>query len=229
MKLCALALAILISSLVISEKAAAAPVLDPVADTFNTGTIDIVSYELLLSPSFTLNIGFNSAIAAPSTFAPNSVLGFVDLDTDANAATGGTMPFGGAVTGGNSWLNFFIPPNPGTPTVPGPTVALGIEFYLDLGSELFHPGLVDIVSAATNLTVGVAPITFGTNSLSITFATALLGSPYQVNYGILVGDFLSPTDRAPNGADPASTAVPEPSTLTLVGIGAALVARRRRP
>jgi hypothetical protein len=51
----------------------------------------------------------------------------------------------------------------------------------------------------------------------------------------VVGTFNEPTDRAPNGAEPAITevaAVPEPSSMVLLALGGAAVAghwyRRRR-
>ena len=196
------------------HSAQASIVVDPTGDTFNTGTIDITGTNVTLgSPTITINMTFASAVAAPSAFAPNSLLGFIDLDTA--AGPGGTAPWGGPVTGGNNWINFFIPPNPGTPTVPGPTVSLGDEFYIDLGSELFHPGLVDTVSTATNLTVGFEPVIYSGTSVSIFLPSALVGNPSSLSYGALVGDFLAATDRAPNGAvgilEP--TGVPEPASL----------------
>ena len=106
-----------------TQPARAALVVDPSGDVFNTGTIDIVGVTTTVSAgSVQFMINFASAVSAPSAFAANSVLGFVDLDTDQNSATGGTAPWGGPVTGGNNWINFFIPPNPGTPSIPGPLI-----------------------------------------------------------------------------------------------------------
>lgn len=211
--------------------AAAAPVVafDPTGDTFNTGTIDITSTSVNATPvTTTFTLTFAGAVAAPSAFAPNSVLGFIDIDTDQKASTGGTAPWGGPVVGGNSWINFFIPPNPGTPSIPGPTVAIGDEFYFDLGSELFHPGLIDVVSTLTNLTVGVAPVIYAGTTVQIFVPTALMGNDLSFNYAVLVGDFLAPTDRAPNGA--FALEVPEPASLLLAlgALGALPLARRRR-
>lgn len=215
--------------LVPAVPARAGLIADPTGDTFNTGTIDLTGSEVRIAfPTTTITMTFASSVAAPSAFAANSLVGFIDLDT--NPGSGGDAPWGGPVTGGNNWLNFFIPPNPGTPSVPGPTVALDSEYYIDLGSELFHPGLVDIVSVATNLTVGVAPVIYAGTTVQIFLPSALIGNVPGLNYSIIVGDFLSATDRAPNGADPLA-ATPEPSTLVLAGIaglGAIGYARRRR-
>lgn len=216
--------------LVPSVPAQAGIIVDPTGDTFNTGTIDITGTEVRIAfPTTTITLTFASAVSAPSTFAPNSVVGFIDLDT--GSGPGGTAPWSGPVTGGNNWINFFVPPNPGTPSIPGPTVALGDEFYIDLGSELFHPGLVDVVSTATNLTIGVAPVIYAGTTVQIFLPSALIGNAVGLNYGVLVGDFLSATDRAPNG-DQGIAATPEPSTLVLAGLagvsGLALRWRRRQ-
>jgi hypothetical protein len=201
-----------------APSARAASVVDPTGDTFNTGTIDVTSTEVLLAiPTTTINITFAASVAAPSAFAPNSVVGFIDLDT--GPGPGGTAPWGGPVTGGNNWINFFIPPNPGIPTVPGPTVSLGDEFYIDLGSETFHPGLVDVVTTSTDTNVGTAPITYSGSSLTILMSSALIGNPGALRYGVIVGDFNSPTDRAPNGATGILTVVPEPGSWLLAGLG----------
>ena len=212
----------------------AAFITDPTGDVFNTGTIDITGTQVVLgSPTTTISIRFFGVVAAPSAFAANSVVGFVDLDT--LPGSGGTAPWGGPVSGGNNWINFFTPPNPGTPSIPGPTVDLGDEFYIDLGSELFHPGLVDVVDTTTNLSVGTAPVSYVGNLLTINLASALIGSPSSLRYGALVGDFNSPTDRAPNGDSgllaESPNAVPAPAGLLLAMTGLpifGLVSRFRR-
>jgi hypothetical protein len=201
---------------------------DPTGDTFNTGTIDLTGTEVRgATPTTTITLTFASAVAAPSAFAPNSLTGFIDLDT--NSGPGATAPWGGPVAGGNNWINFFVAPNPGTPSIPGPLVNLGDEFYIDLGSELFHPGLVDVVSTATNLTVGVAPVIYAGTTVQIFLPSALIGNPAGLSYGVLVGDFNGITDRAPNGST-GLLATPEPSGLALAGVAGlgALLYRRRR-
>lgn len=219
-----------------ASPAGATFIIDPTGDTFNTGTIDITGTEVIIgSPTTTIRLQFLGAVAAPSAFAPNSVTGFVDLDTA--PGPGGTAPWGGPVTGGNNWINYFIPPNPGTPSIPGPLVGMGDEFYVDLGSELFHPGLVDIVSTATNVPVGVAPVTYVGNLVTINLPSALIGSPGSLLYGVLVGDFNAATDRAPNGATGlpsqqlTTQAVPAPAGLLLAVTGVpalGLIGRLRR-
>jgi PEP-CTERM motif len=172
-------------------------------------------------------VNFAGPIAPPSAFAANSVVGYIDLDIDGNAATGGSAPWGGPVAGGNSWINFFV----NQALISGPNIRLGDEFYIDIGSEEFHPGFVDIVRTSDDATVDSRPITFGSQSFRVSVPLAdLPGANSIINFGIIVGDFNEPTNRAPSGMDPAQT-VPEPASLLLLAIGAGVagiyrVARR---
>jgi hypothetical protein len=213
--------------------ATALPVLDPVGDTFDSGAIDITSIDAVIgAATVMLTVGFAAPIAPPSAFAANSVIGFIDLDTDENASTsGGNTPWGGPVTGGDSWINFFIPPNTGTPSIPGPIVALGAEFYIDVGSELFQPGLVNVVDPGGNVVVGTGAASFVGSVMTIVFASSLIGSPGDFSYAMVLGNFQSQTDRAPNGESPLSTSpvvAPEPGVLVLLSLGSLAAARARR-
>ncbi|MFO0969075.1 MAG: PEP-CTERM sorting domain-containing protein [Gemmataceae bacterium] len=196
---------------------------DPTGDTFVGGPVpDITTYSAISNPfalSTTFTVNFAGAISPPSTFAASSLVGFIDLDVDRNSGTGGTAPWGGPVTGGNNWINFFIPAIP----IPAPNdtlIALGDEFYVDLSTEAFNPGFVDILDTTTGGVFATVPITFGPSSFSVTvpFVGADNG---PINFGLLVGTFVEPTDRAPNGAQPAQTFIPEPNSLlavTLLGL-----------
>lgn len=201
----------------------AGPILtDPPGDTFGTGTHDITTYSAITDPATSttlLTVNFAGPISPPSAFAPDSVLGFIDLDTDRNPTTGGTTPWLGALTGGNSWINFFIPPNPGTPALPPPhdtLIALGDEFYVDLFSEASNPGFVDLTDANTGA-VAAIPIAFGPTSFSILIPLTGSGNG-SLNFGLLFGTIVGPTDRAPNGAEPAQSYVPEPGSIVSYAI-----------
>jgi len=210
--------------------------MDPIGDTFGTGAvqIDVSSYDATYANgSTTFVINFAGAIAPPSAFAPNSVVGFIDLDLDRNAATGGTASFPGGsnIPGGNSWINYFV--NQGT--VPGPTIGLGDEAFVDLGSEANHPGTVDVIRTSDNTIIATVAVIYGAQSLTLTIPVVGTGTSQALAFGILVGTNAELTDRAANGSVPDfSTAapVPEPTALALLGLGGAALglgrARRRR-
>src|SRR5262249_26103400 len=151
-----------------------------------------------------LTINFANPIAAPSAFAPNSLLGYLDIDLDTNYMTGGAAPWGGTnQIGGESWMNDFLPPQNGHPAIPAShneLIRLGSELYVDFGSEVNHPGRVDIFETAKNSVVATIPIIYDPTSLSIILPHDTLGNDGLFNYGILVGTFGGLTDRGPNGS-----------------------------
>lgn len=214
---------------------ATAGYIDLTGDTFGTGSVkpDITTYmaDKSVAGQVTFTVNFAGPISAPSLFAPNSLWGYIDIDTDQNAGTGGSAPWGGPVPGGNNWINFFIPAG-----VPGPTIGLGDEFYLDLSSEANHPGLVDLYQTSDATVVATAAITYGPTSFSVTLTSAQLGGDDgNLNFGLLVGNPEDFSDRAPNDATPASSeggvgAVPEPTSaiLALMGVGGVLCYGWRR-
>lgn len=188
--------------------AAAGFIVDPSGDTFGFGPVqlDIMGYGVDANTPGKLHfhVDFYGAIAPGSAFAPNSVIGFIDLDTDADATTGATP-----------WINQFSP---------GPPVNLRDEFYVDIGSEQNHPGLVDVVNANTNIPTGQASITFGGSFFDVFVELSLVPGGNTINSAIIVGTFDESTDRAPNDSTPDSvtlgtTATPEPASLMLACFG----------
>lgn len=108
-------------------------------------------------------------------------------------------------------------------------------FFVDLASELFQPGLVEFYETATATLVGTAPASFVGDLLTIVFPTSLIGNPTSVRYGVLVGDFFSPNDRAPNGEVGLSSqtleVIPEPTSVAVwlsIGLVALGMHWRRR-
>lgn len=189
-----------------------ADTIDPVGDTFGTGTVqhDITSINATFnSSSIIFTVDFAGNILPASGGSARSIVGYIDIDTDQNASTGAEPA-----------VNDFAP---------GPAILLGAEFSIDLYSEEFLHGQVDVLNDLFDV-VGSAPIIFSTNSFSVMVPLSVLGGDDGlVNYGVVVGTFDEATDRAPNGAVPAtSTPVPEPATTLLLGTGLAAVAHKIR-
>ena len=115
-------------------------------------------------------------------FSPDTVMsqvvGFIDLDTDQNPATG-------------------IPAH-ANPLIPGTRQDIGVDFFLSLFNLPFG-GPVDIVDAITGVLVGSVPATTVGQSLEITVPLAMLGGGDGVmDVGMVLGNLSQPTDAAPN-------------------------------
>jgi hypothetical protein len=225
-------------ALLLSSAAARAD-FDPGAD-FGVGAIrpDISTYSAFSNPTTgqtTFIVNFDGAILPASAFAARSVVGYIDLDTDKGATPGGFAPWGQPLVGGfNNWINYFHPPNPGTPNGdPGPLIELKDKYFVDLFSESFHPGKVDIIDTNTNTVFKTVSITYTATSFTLTVPLVGTGDG-SLNYGMLMGSFAESTDRAPNGnvAD-RSMVVPALPGLVLGIVGMACIlatrCRRRRP
>lgn len=234
--------------------ASAAPLIDPTGDTFAVDSsgcdsqpsgvdvcvshhqiYDLTSINAVVEGSslvFGATFASSNTIIAPSTNDPNMLGGYIDIDADQNP-----------LTGYQSWSDYLagtgmIAPGvylPGTPTSPS---GLGIEYYVDLYSEINHAGMVEIWDGSGMNMLGLAPILYGSDSFKITVPLILLGGDDGlVNYDVLVGNEYGPTDIAQNpdliaaGALPAASVIPEPSSVALFGlilVGIGFVRQRRR-
>jgi hypothetical protein len=208
---------------------AAADIIDPAGDTFNAfgASHDIIGTTAAVNgANLDLSVTFAGPIDAPSATSPNSIMGYIDFDTDQNPTTLGSLP---------AVINFFGFPGP----VPGPLVNMDADFYIDLSTEVFNAGFVDVIDALTLIGFPV-PIVFTPNGFSLSIPLALLGGDDGLlNYSVLIGN-AGPlgggggefTDRAPNGVDPGVSAVPEPSSLltfaAVFSAAGAYFARSRR-
>ncbi len=172
---------------------AAVTIFDATSDAFGLGPIqhDIVSVTSTINPAnVVFEVAFAGPIAPASSFAPNSLVGFLDLDVDRNPATGVTSRFGAPAS---------------------PTTIPGVEFYVDLFSESFSPGMVDVIDASTGLPSGSAAISYSPSLFSLTLPRSLIGSDDGLlDWGLAAGTFTEPTDQA---AGSTSGTVPEPASV----------------
>ena len=170
--------------------------------------------------TFTLTFA-NQTIEGPSSGNNDAVYGFINMDTDNNAATGVT----GAFLDANSYEPGFGRYSPST---------LGIDAVINLSSEgdPLHgaPGLVDVVATNGFNPIATVPITY-TNQSGSTPSTITISIPLtdfsnnQIsvldtgNFSAVVGNVNNATDFLPG---PAS--VPEPGSAFLLGAGVSLAA-----
>jgi PEP-CTERM motif len=163
-----------------------------------------------------VTLNFSTPISPPAVGAANSVFGYVFLDTDQSAATGQS------VNQLNGALGLGLGQIP-TGQVPGesPNGILGVDYVVSLDSLGGSvPGDVDVISTTSLLTLVSVPITYTSDSLSFVIPISALTDPVAVNslvdFGAIVGN--------PNGLTSTlegfvATTVPEPSSLTLAGLG----------
>jgi len=176
-------------------------VLDPAGDALPAPwlTADITAISSTFnSGSITFKVDFDGPVFLPS--ASDSIhqglFGYIEVDTDQNPATGGP-----------SGAGFFFPPG----------LNMGVDYFIDIGSERTHAGLVDVVSRVKDptLIVGQVPIVTTDKSLSVTVPLALLGGDNGlVNYVANLGVLSSFKDRVPNGTEPA-TSVPSEDVIAI--------------
>lgn len=170
--------------------------IDPMGDTFGASMakLDIARFNAIVSETFvTFVVDFYNPVSSPSAFAANSAVGFIDLDLDQDS-----------LTGGQAKKSEFSPVGESR---------LGAELHIDLFSERFHPGQVEIVDWRSVLPVGMASVTYDAASFSVEVPLDLLRGDSSFNYGIIIGDYLDMSDEAPN--DDFQSTVPEPSSALL--------------
>lgn len=174
---------------------------------FGPPLLDIDTMFMLYDASFLhFEMTFHTPISAPSFGQPDGVVGFLEFDTDQDPATG-IPPF----------QNLFSPPFD--------FLIAGIDFVVDLFSETFHPGFVDVIDTNFGI-VDTVSITYGPMSFSGSIPLASLGGDDGIlDFTTLIGTVLQPTDAT--DVVGTSKLIPAPATLALLGLGA-LVRRRRR-
>lgn len=138
--------------------------------------LDIDTMFIFYDGSFLhFEVTFHTPISAPSLGQPDGVVGNLAFDTDQNAATGNPPP-----------QNQFSPPFA--------TLVAGVDFGVNLFSEIDHPGFVDVVDA--NFTVvDTVPISYGTMSFSGSIPLASLGGDDGVlDFTVTIGASSQATD-----------------------------------
>ena len=170
--------------------------------------------------NFTFNLTFaNPTIEGPSSGKNDTVFGFINLDTDKNAATGVT----GAFLDSNNFESGFGHFSPSTQ---------GIDAYINLSSEgdPLHgaPGLVDLVTTNGFNPIDTVPVTYanqsGSTPSTLSFSIPLSDfSNNQIslldtgNFSVVVGNVNNATDFLAPAAS-----VPEPGSLVLLAAGMTL-------
>jgi hypothetical protein len=208
----ALSLSIFVS-LLFNNVAEAAPIFaDPQGDTFGGNPVrhDIALLDSEVdADSVLFRIAFFDPISPPSAMAINSVTGFIDIDIDQDSTTGAT-----------SKKSQFSPNGPS---------GLGTEFFVNLSTERFTPGMAQVVNSVTNLPVGTAELVFDERQVDIVVPRSLFGGDSVLDYGVIVGGFIDVSDEAPNFGQGVASTIPEPtgSTTVLMAVAVALFARRR--
>lgn len=147
--------------------------------------------------SLTFTVTFADKVFPLSSDNNRRLTGFIEIDTDQNPATGH-----------RSNVHMAGPP------YLSPYLNLGVDYRVNLYSELRHPGFVEIDTDVSfdEIVTGTVPILFTDSSFTITIPLVTLGGDNGlVNYGIAVGvDGIGMTDRLPNSVEPAvSVAVPD--------------------
>lgn len=180
---------------------------DPVGDIFNPGPDLAGIFAQTDGADLVLRLDFDGFIERPpGSGNDNEVVGFIDIDSDQQAATG--------LNGGNV-----------TAFCPAPPAEFGVDFVVNLGT--FDPGTNTVVlQNDAGIPVGAVPIAFTSNRLTVTIPNALISDDGIVNVNTVIGNIAAPTDCAPDGAvltsdqsegiRPAPASVPAMSSSSLV-------------
>jgi hypothetical protein len=173
-----LATAVLATTLAATASAQLNDPMGDAQDTFGAGPplLDIdtmsVTYD---ATTLYLAVTFFTPISPASAMAPDSVIGFFELDTDQNVATG-------------------LPPVQNQFSPVFATLAAGIDYAILLATEAAQPGMVDVFDSAM-MQVATVPIAFGPTSFSFQIPLAALGGDDGiVDFTTTLGTFAQPTD-----------------------------------
>ncbi len=180
-------------------------------DTFGAGPplLDIDAMFMLYDASFLhFEMTFHTPISAPSFGQPDGVAGFLEFDTDQNAATG-------------------LPPSQNEFSPPFAFLVAGIDFAVVLFSEIDHPGFVDVLDLSDFSIVDTVRITYGPMSFSGSIPLASLGGDDGIlDFTTIIGTIPQPTDAT--DVVGTSRLIPAPAAMALLGLAGLMGTRRRR-
>ncbi len=187
---------------------------DPVPHaTKGTGAVQLEISSVVVtvgSGNLGFTVNFANPIAAPSSFASDSVIGDININTTLNASLAQLLA---------------------APAFGGTLDPTKVQYFVDLQSEAGDAGFVDLVSASNSQTAATLPITYGANSFSVSVPLGDLGnSNGLVEFGVNVGTISELTDQLAGST--ATGSIPEPSSLLIWGLisaAGAILAMRRQP
>ncbi|MEO6197060.1 MAG: hypothetical protein ABIP58_03020, partial [Dehalococcoidia bacterium] len=161
---------------------------DPVGDGFGSlpGGHDITGL-LVLGADFStvcVTLEFDGPVSPWGAVDGHEVGGYIDFDTDENAATGGSS------------VDYYCPSPAG----------IGADAVVDLFS--YSGGTVSVYGSG-----GIVTVIFGATSLTVVMPSTIIGDASFL-VGSVIGTRLEPTDCVPNGGSihsPDGTNIPAPS------------------
>lgn len=175
---------------------------DPTGDTFGTGTFlpDLTLASASTQDAVTITLQFAQPIAPSLAGAPNSIAGYIDIDSDQNAATGQFAS-----------TDLFRADSGST--------GLGDEYMVALFQN--PDGTLPVIDLANGSSGGYVMPTFTATSVSFTIPLAMLGNDEgNLNLAAVVGSMQEPTDIIPNaqhltlgsgGGGGCTTTIPRPA------------------
>ena len=177
---------------------AGGPILD--IDTLN------INYD---SANLYFDLSFHTPISAPSDGSNDSVVGFIELDTDQSDETG-IFPI----------QNSFSPPF-------ASLTGVGVDFLIVLDDSA-TPGSGFLTDANLNFLNSVA-LTYGPNSVSGHLPLSDIGNDDGLlNFTTTIGTIPQPTDATDIVGTSTATAIPDPAGAAVLGaIAIGRLLRRR--
>ncbi len=164
------------------------PVDDPANDTFGFGPVqlDVASFSACSTETdLDIDVEFFTSISPGDSGNPDALIGFIDIDADRNASTGG-LPLTDVFS-------------------PFPT-GMGMDFFLSLGSYSSTTGTAQLLDPFGFPVAEVSVVFDETSFTAMVPLEALAGSAGAVDLAAVIGTFSEPTDSVPNGGSLTSAA-----------------------